>query len=180
MAEWARHTGSLERRGYLITEDDGPDRRWRLEMPSSLLRSGPPVVSRHTSLRLAMDHAANDERVRLRRLSAWIHFALATVAAVAFGLLAPHMGSLAGLGATAATFYLAIRSFGNGLAAWLSEAWGWTRPERKRPFVLERLVGRLARRLWHRRLAVREKKSAPIVLAADDVVVEARDRQAVP
>lgn len=172
MGEWAHRTDAIERPGYRISQDGPPERPWRLELPAGMFRARPPVLTHHASLRLAMDRAEHDEAIRLRRIAAGYHFAIAAAATIASAFLAPHMGSLVVLAVASAAFYLAIRSFGNGLAAWLSEAWGWTRPDRRRPFVLERFVMWFARRVWVGVLSARAKRAAPIVVGGpgDDAV----------
>jgi len=87
---------------------------------------------------------------------------LAAAALVSFVVLSQFIGSLPGLLAVAATFYLTLRSIGNGLGVVLKEAWGWTRPHRQRLTPLERLVASVVQATRRRKLALVSRDEGPV------------------
>lgn len=155
---WREISGGLECASYRVTRDGAdPTRPWRLE-PTRRPPLGRPGRNlggtAHRSVDEAIRWAESAQRDRFRRAVATSHFLVAGAALTSFVVSSQFIGDLGGLLLVAASLYLALRSFGNGLGVLLNDAWGWTRHGPSHSSLLEYAVPKCVNWLQARRAAL--------------------------
>lgn len=151
--DW-RETGfGVECDGFRVVRDEADRAKpWRLEPTKAApyrQSQRSPQVTTHRSRDEAIRWAESAQREHIRRVVAAGHFGVAASAFASFVLLSQFIGSMGGLLLVAATLYVALRSFGNGIGVLLNDAWGWTRLGRQQSSLLERVVPAVLK--WARR-----------------------------